>query len=139
MNTIQFIIYGEPTAQGRPRFSTRGGFVKAYDPDKSRSFKSLVKEVAQLHRPEKLIEGPVNMAVKIFRGIPKSWSHKKQAAAVAGTIRPISKPDLSNYTKLLEDAINTVILRDDSQVVSFDGSGKWYAAIPRAEIIITEL
>ena len=36
-------IPGEPIAQGRPRFSNRGGFVKAYDPKKSREGKQSVK------------------------------------------------------------------------------------------------
>ncbi len=33
---LTLIIPGEPCAQGRPRFSTHGGFVKAYDPAKWR-------------------------------------------------------------------------------------------------------
>lgn len=139
MSEIKFTVYGEPVAQGRPRFARRGKFVTTYDPEKSRTFKDLVREMAQIKRPERLIETPVNMVVKIFRGVPKSWSQKKQAAAVSGAIRPTSKPDLSNYIKLCEDAINTVILKDDSQVVSLDGSGKWYAEQPRVEITITEI
>ena len=39
---LTFTIPGEPTAQGRPRFSTHGGFVKAYDPEKSRNYKAYV-------------------------------------------------------------------------------------------------
>lgn len=43
---LTFTIPGEPTAQGRPRFSTHGGFVKAYDPEKSRNYKAYVKLLA---------------------------------------------------------------------------------------------
>lgn len=43
---LTFTIPGEPTAQGRPRFSTHSGFVKAYDPEKSRNYKSYVKLLA---------------------------------------------------------------------------------------------
>ncbi len=40
---IEFTVYGEPVAQGRPRASTRGGFVKMYDAKKSKDFKQYVK------------------------------------------------------------------------------------------------
>ena len=43
---LTFTIPGEPTAQGRPRFSTHDGFVKAYDPEKSRNYKAYVKLLA---------------------------------------------------------------------------------------------
>ena len=39
MNEIKLVIYGEPIAQGRPRFTTVNGFARAYDPAKSRNFK----------------------------------------------------------------------------------------------------
>lgn len=136
---VKITVYGEPVAQGRPKFARRGNFVTAYEPKKSRTFKSLVSEMAQLKKPEKLIESAVNMSVKIYRGVPKSWSGKKTTAALAGTIRPTGRPDLDNYIKLVSDAINAVILRDDSQVVSLDGSGKWYSETPRVEVIITEI
>lgn len=40
---IEFTVYGEPVAQGCPRASTRGGFVKMYDAKKSKDFKQYVK------------------------------------------------------------------------------------------------
>ncbi|WP_341532715.1 RusA family crossover junction endodeoxyribonuclease [Latilactobacillus sakei] len=36
---MKLTITGEPVAAGRPRFSSRGGFAKAYDPKKSRDYK----------------------------------------------------------------------------------------------------
>ena len=44
---IEFTISGEPVAQGRPRFSNRGGFVSAYDPAKSRNGKQHVRYAAK--------------------------------------------------------------------------------------------
>lgn len=38
---IEFTIYGEPVAQGRPRATTINGMVRMYDPKKSRDFKQL--------------------------------------------------------------------------------------------------
>jgi hypothetical protein len=34
------------TGKGRPKFSTRGGFVKAYTPAKTREFENKIKEAA---------------------------------------------------------------------------------------------
>ena len=43
---MKLVIYGEPVAQGRPRFSRRGNFVTTYDPPKSKAYKALVKRQA---------------------------------------------------------------------------------------------
>ena len=40
-------IPAEPIAQGRPRLSSRGGFARAYDPPKSRSWKAFVADYAE--------------------------------------------------------------------------------------------
>lgn len=42
-NQIELIVYGSPVAQGRPRFSRQGGFVKTYDPIQSKSYKQLIR------------------------------------------------------------------------------------------------
>lgn len=133
---IRFTVYGEPVAQGRPRFSTRGGFVRAYDPQKSRDFKALVRTKA-LGLCVPLMLGPLEMNVDIYRGIPKSWSKKKQEQAEQGLIKPILKPDVDNYVKAIKDALNGVCYVDDSQVVVLFIS-KHYSKDPRVEIVIKE-
>lgn len=40
---ILMTLYGNPVAQGRPRFSRQGGFVKTYDPIKSKTYKALIR------------------------------------------------------------------------------------------------
>jgi Holliday junction resolvase RusA-like endonuclease len=135
---IQFTVYGEPVAQGRPRFSNQGGFTKVYDPAKSKDFKKYVKLVASQNRPDKLLEGPISMEVKIFKASLKSFSKKKAAQAEEGVLRPLTKPDVDNYVKGVKDALKSVIWRDDSQVVDLYIS-KWYSETPRIEIIIKEL
>lgn len=135
---IQFTVYGEPVAQGRPRFSTQGGFVKAYDPAKSKDFKKYVKLVASENRPPKLLEGPIQMDVKIYKATLKSFSKKKVELAEKGVIRPLTKPDADNYVKGVKDALKSIIWKDDSQVVDLHIS-KWYSETPRIEISIQEL
>jgi Holliday junction resolvase RusA-like endonuclease len=132
---IQFIVYGEPVAQGRPRASTRGGFVKMYDPKKSRDFKQYVRLAASQYAPEALLEGPLQLEVKVYKPSLKSFSRKKKLQAEQGILRPTSKPDVDNYVKGIKDALNKVIWKDDSQIVSLQVS-KWYSEKPRIEVAI---
>ena len=134
---ISFVVYGEPVAQGRPRFAHRGNFVTTYDPAKSREYKDTVYSVAVQHRPEKPLEGPLEMRIIAFKAIPKSFSRKKAMEAVDGIIRPVTKPDLDNYAKGVKDALKGVIWVDDSQVVRLVIE-KRYSAQPRMEIEVGE-
>ncbi|MBU5342303.1 RusA family crossover junction endodeoxyribonuclease [Caldifermentibacillus hisashii] len=135
---IKFTVYGEPIAQGRPRATTINGHVRMYDPKKSRDYKNYIRLAASEHKPEKLLEGPLSMKVKIYRQTLKSFSKKKKIAAEMGNIRPITKPDTDNYIKGIKDALKSVIWVDDSQVVEIHAS-KWYSENPRIEIEIKEL
>lgn len=131
---IHITIPGEPVAQGRARFSTMNGFVRAYDPLKSRLYKGYVKDMASGQFVP--LEGPICMLAIFYRSIPKSWSKKKQAEALAMTLMPISKPDADNYIKAVKDALNGVLYRDDSQIV-LPIPLKAYSDQPRADIYLT--
>ncbi|AKD30311.1 MULTISPECIES: RusA family crossover junction endodeoxyribonuclease [Bacillus] len=140
MSSIQFIVYGEPIAQGRPRGSIQNGKVRMYDPVKSKNFKQYVALVASQHRPKQVITGPVAMEVRVFRPMPKtvSGSKRKKENAEKGLLRPVTKPDVDNYVKGVKDALNHLIYKDDSQVVDLKVS-KFYSEEPRVEVIITEI
>ncbi|MGS0935273.1 MULTISPECIES: RusA family crossover junction endodeoxyribonuclease [Bacillus] len=140
MSSIQFIVYGEPIAQGRPRGSIQNGKVRMYDPVKSKNFKQYVALVASQHRPKQVITGPVAMEVRVFRPMPKavSGSKRKKENAEKGILRPVTKPDVDNYVKGVKDALNHLIYKDDSQVVDLKVS-KFYSEEPRVEVIITEI
>lgn len=132
---IKFVVYGEPVAQGRPRASRVAGHVRMYDPAKSRSYKDYVRLVAAEQSPEKLLEGPLVVLLKVFKPIPRSFSKKKAEQAEGCIVRPVTKPDVDNYVKILCDALNGVIWRDDSQVVELN-VGKYYGNKPRIEVEI---
>lgn len=136
---IQFTVYGEPVPQGRPRAGIRkhGDTVSIVmrDPTNSKNYKQYVGWTASQHRPIELITSAVSLTVKVFRPIPK-MSKIKHKQAVDGVLRPISKPDLSNYIKGVEDAIEGILLKNDSQVIDYGQSGKWYGEVPRIEVTI---
>lgn len=135
---IQFTVFGEPVAQGRPRATTINGHVRMYDPKKSREFKQYVRLVASEHCPEKLLEGPVSLVVRVYKPTLKSFSKKKKSAAERGELRPVTKPDVDNYVKAIKDALKQVIWKDDSQVVDLRVS-KYYSEKPRIEVEIEAL
>lgn len=128
------VVPGEPVAQGRPRFSVRDNHVRAHDPKKNVNYKVYIRLMAARSGPETPVEVPVRLGLRIYRGIPKSWSKKKRERADAGAIRPVTKPDISNILKGVEDALNGLWYHDDSQIVEYGEMGKWYSARPRIEI-----
>lgn len=137
---IALVVFGEPVAQGRPKFSTQGGFVRAYDPAKSRDYKNYVRlAAASKMQGEPPLEGALELGIKVYRPIPKSFSKKRTALAEAGQLRPVTKPDLDNYIKGIKDALKGVCWRDDSQVISYlEPTGKYYSDTPRIEITVRE-
>lgn len=137
---IQFTIYGEPIAQGRPRASTINGNVKMYDPEKSRDYKDYVRLAAREFSPASLLESALGIQVIVYRSMPKKYSNSKVKSQQAedGLILPTTKPDADNYLKGIKDALKSVIWKDDSQIVDAMVR-KRYSLKPRIEVSIWEI
>ncbi|CUB08538.1 RusA family crossover junction endodeoxyribonuclease [Bacillus thuringiensis] len=135
---IKFTVLGEPVAQGRPRAGIRNGKISMRDPMKSRNFKQYVRLVASQNAPEELLEGPLFLEVKVYKPLLKKFSKKKRLEAEQGLIRPATKPDVDNYAKGILDGLNSVLWKDDNQVVDLHVS-KWYSEKPRIEVTVKEL
>lgn len=141
MAELKFTVMGEPCAQGRPRFSTFGGYVKAIDPAKSRNQKSYIKYLATAAAKQQgwtYTYLPLYVEIIAYLGIPKSKSKKWRAAAIRGQERPTKKPDVDNLFKLVTDALSGILYNDDKQIVSCRVQ-KWYSEEPRTEVKITEV
>lgn len=123
------MIPGDAVPQGRPRVVRIGGRTIAYDPPKSKAYKALVRQCAAQNAPKEPLDGAVTLDVRIYRSVPKSWNKKKRDAALAGVIQPTTKPDVSNVVKGIEDALNGIWYKDDSQIVH-EYSMKQYAREP---------
>lgn len=137
---VKMTVFGEPVPQGRPRFSTINGHVQAIDPKKSRNYKQLIQLEAQplFYEGFAAIEAASQLKLHIFRGIPKSWSKKKKEAALENILRPTSRPDTDNYVKGVLDALNGLVVKDDSCIVHIE-AGKFYSDRPRIEIEVEEI
>lgn len=112
---IRFTVPGPPLAKQR----ARGGNGTHYTPDQTVRYENLVRTEAAkameiLALP--LLEGPVLLQVVVFRPIPPSWSKKRQAAALEQRW-DTRKPDFDNFAKIVADALNGVVWKDDAQVV----------------------
>ena len=137
---IEIRLDGDPTAKGRHRHrlnKATGVIFTHPDPKTARYEDKLAwaAQVAMNGRP--LLQGALVLIVDAYLRVPASWSRKKQAAALAGNLRPIVKPDYDNFAKIC-DALNRVVWLDDAQVV--DGRArKFYSDRPRIEIRVDNL
>ncbi len=116
---ITFKVDGDPVGKQRARYAKRGNFVQTYTPDKTRNYESLIKEAAiQAMGSNEILETPVNLYLYIRAPIPQSLPKKRLEACLNGLEKPIKKPDASNVLKSVEDAMNGVVYKDDSQIVN---------------------
>ena len=113
---IQFTVAGKPVAQGRPRFARRGKFVTTYDPEKSRSFKEIVKSQAIEKGADKhMLEGPLKITL-VFRIQRPKGHHGKKGLRPSAPTHHIVKPDIDNLTKLICDALEGICYARDQQI-----------------------
>lgn len=130
---ILFKIPGEPVAKGRPRV-TRWG---THTPEKTVNYETLVKEMYAITYGQTMLEGELDIEIKLYFQIPKSTSKKKQELMEQGKIRPTKRPDLDNCMKTITDALNGIAYKDDSQIVDA-AVRKYYSRTPRAEVCIQQ-
>jgi Holliday junction resolvase RusA-like endonuclease len=109
-----------------------------YTQQKTRDAEEMIQAAAKSQVGSPMISGPVEFYAKVFAPIPASWSATKKARAIRGEIRPTSKPDWDNVAKLICDALNDCMWKDDAQIVD-GGVSLFYAERPGADILVTEI
>ena len=142
-NGIFLVVKGEPVPQGRPRFaSVKGKFIHAYDPRESVNYKNLIKwhiRQFQTKYPNvPLLKENIFFELKVFRPIPASFSKKKRELIAQNKLFPNTKPDTDNYVKIVLDASNGMLFKDDSAVIGILAR-KYYSDNPRIEISLFEI
>ncbi len=135
---IHITIPGPPRGKGRPRFTSRGGFARAYTDKKTRDYEKTVAEYAILAMEgQPPLSGALRVELRAYFPIPKSWTKAKKIAAANGDIHHLTKPDADNILKVL-DALNGVAFEDDKQICDARII-KDYSNDPRLEIQIWEI
>lgn len=129
MNRFEFKVFGNPVAQGRPRFFRRGNFVGVYDPKTSKSWKESIRWQA-IENGAKIMEGPLCMTLHFFLSRPKTLPRK--------ILHHVKKPDIDNLAKGIKDSLRGICYRDDSQITKLIAS-KEYGNQPGVIISIWEV
>lgn len=114
MTPITFRIPGEPVAWARAGHAP-GGF--SFTPKVQRQFGALVKAIAQDSLPAdwQLIDGPVALSVECVFARPASRCRKKDRPHERDWC--VGRKDWDNCGKIVSDALNGIVWKDDRQVV----------------------
>lgn len=134
--SVRFVVPGQPVGKGRPRIGKVGNHARMFTPAKTVSYEGLIAhEASQAMAGRDLFEGPCDVRMVIECMVPASWSQKKQRQALAGDIRPTTKPDVDNIVKAIFDGINGVVWKDDVQVCEL-GLTKRYSTTPCVAVMV---
>lgn len=117
MAQLKFKIIGQPIAKGRPRFFRAGSYTGTYTPANTRRWEEFVHFQAIQYRPKSLWQGPIAMTLIFLMPRPKSLPKK--------VVHHIKKPDLDNLAKSVKDALQGIIYRTDSQIVTLNIEKKY--------------
>ena len=115
MNKIQFMVFGKPKAQPRPRAFSRGGHARIYEAGTAEAWKSDVIRCGEACKPNAPIEEMLSVSIDFFLPRPKRLMRRKDPDGIM--FAPV-KPDRDNLDKAVLDALTNVgWWRDDCQVV----------------------
>lgn len=141
--TYTFTIPIEPKGQMRHKQAVIGGHARAYKDTGQRNYEAKVKALIAGELPPSPLTGPLMLSVDVMLPIPASWSKRKRDEAIAGYIRPTSKPDVSNLLKNIEDIMNGLIWVDDKQIVgarivkSYNALPGWLVTVQTIEDMVS--
>ncbi|QHJ80560.1 MAG: hypothetical protein [Caudoviricetes sp.] len=133
---IEFDI--KPQQQERPRIGMKSEYNRSktytrrkpflYDPKKTVEYKKQLAYLANLEKSVNYFEplsGALALNVTFYILPPKSLSKVKHAMATKGELLPFKKPDLSNYIKSTEDALNGILWKDDAMLCDINAKKRF--------------
>ena len=135
---VTFKVDANPVGKQRARYVKRGNYVQAYTPEKTRTYETLIRDAAiEAMGASEPLETPVTLYLYIRVPIPKSYSKKKVEACLNGLDQPIKKPDASNILKSVEDGMNGIVYKDDSQIINLHVT-KVYSTLAGVDVCVKE-
>ena len=115
----------EPVPQLRPRVSTRGGYVRVYDPPRVKQFKKLLHDLASEQYTRPPLTGALSVELVFYRPVQRSLSNAEHQRRLSNESKPVVKPDTDNYLKATLDALNGVLWHDDAQIIKLIGEKRY--------------
>lgn len=132
---ITITLAGAPQGKGRARAFLRGGHIRHYTPERTRSYEGMIRTAAMdALGNRQAFDEPVELILRAVFPAPASWSNRKRAQAYTGSIKPGKKPDLDNIAKAWNDALNGVVYRDDSLICRMSLEKRYG---PQALVVVT--
>lgn len=128
---MRYVIEGNPVPLQRVRFVNR----HCWDAQKALKTKIGI-DIERQHDGVPLISGPLRLVITFYFSIPASYSMAKRSACMIRS--HISRPDLSNLIKFVEDIAIGIIYNDDCTIAEIEAR-KCYDATPRTEFEIIQL
>lgn len=134
---VEFEVVGELVGKGRPKFTTQGGYVKAYTPKKTSVYERLIK-TSYLKISKYKSHKSLKVTVIAYTAPSKSKTKKFKEHAFFQLFNPTTKPDIDNILKCVLDGLNEVAYQDDKQITEIYAK-KLYDHVSRLVVRIEEI
>jgi len=131
-DTIRIVVAGavEPYRE-RTSINRQAGKVWSYRPQNVQRYQAHLRLACDDAMDGRCpLVGPVLLRLTVYLPIPVSFSKRKHEEAERGLVRPAKRPDLSQFLKAAEDALNRRVIGDDAQIVD-QVVRKFYSRKPR--------
>lgn len=104
-----------PKGKERARFSPVNN--RHYTPKATEDFEERLGYAARaIMRSTPPLECALRVTITQVFPIPQSWPLKRRFLAERGAEHPTAKPDFDNIGKIVGDALNKIVWRDDAQI-----------------------
>lgn len=111
----EFEVIGDIIGKQRPRVNMYTGSV--YTPNKTKDYEEYIKQSFFLKYPNnQVLYGRIKIEIVAYIKIPRTTKKDEKNKMLDGEISPVKKPDIDNIAKVVLDAINDFVIKDDKQV-----------------------
>ena len=146
MTEIAFTVPGDPkpNARHRTRVVQAGtrSFAQQYDSSENKANRADVRTVAEQAMREagmkQLLDGPLELVMCAWISKPKS-KRRKRPTQDLDLLFPVTKPDLDNLVKMVCDACEGVVFRNDAQICNKLACKRYTEARPHTLVVFRTL
>lgn len=142
---VQLVILGDPMGKQRPRYSSYGGFVRTYTPQKTINYESLIAHEYNCKYGRLIFDKDVcvRATINAYFGLNKN-DYGKNGLNKSGREKisigySTKHTDIDNIVKIVLDALNSICFYDDKQIVSVIANKYYTLETPRVEIMLEEI